>query len=125
MNYDEKYKSNDSRNAEKRVAYIVTGILIFLIYLMMKMGPSSSSSYQEPARESYVSKLTYVEGLIERNLKNPDSYKRRDFDVTYKENGDIDTISVEFTATNSFGATVKEKYKFTFDNGRLRTEKLY
>lgn len=99
--------SNNNQSSNMFIKFIAVFCVLMFFGLLM------SSGSEKNHKENYAEKLTYVEYIIRRNLKDPDSYKRLNYDIKY--NGDeISSITVEYSGTNSFGGRVRETYTHRF-----------
>lgn len=89
-------------------------IIFLLLFLGALIMTCSSNSDSKSKGESAIPKLTYAEGIIQERLRDPNSYKRLNYSEKRNSNGDITSITIEYTAKNGFGGTNRETQTISF-----------
>ncbi|MGL4789876.1 MAG: hypothetical protein ACRCW1_00585 [Anaerotignaceae bacterium] len=96
-----------SNKALKQFFYAF-GITAFIMWAGLFVGSSGGSSYGGTASSSGSSYLQYARGVVMNNLKDPSSYEEINHNINYDSNNSLKSITIEYSAVNSFGARVRE-----------------
>lgn len=106
-----KINKTDIYKTIKRYWSLFLVVSIFLIFLIIEIRPSSTP---KNFKESIGHKLTMADNIIQSKLRDPNSYKRLNYDEERNSEGKITSIRIEYTAKNGFGGINREVQTITF-----------
>ncbi|MGL5965518.1 MAG: hypothetical protein ACRCZ2_14165 [Fusobacteriaceae bacterium] len=88
--------------------------LFYLVIIVFVFNGCFSDSTNSTSKENIGYKLTMAENMIQSKLRDPNSYKRLNYNENRNSDGKITSIRIEYTARNGFGGTNREVETINF-----------